>query len=84
MQIKIPQSEQDILARQATAAGYDNVERYVTEQVRALVYQPTPEEVAENVAKLERADASIDAGRGIDAEDTFRLIADKHGFKLSQ
>jgi len=84
MQIEIPQSEQDILARQATAAGYDDVECYVTEQVRALVYQPSPEEIAENVARLERADASIDAGHGIDAEDAFRRIADKHGFKLSQ
>lgn len=84
MQIEIPQSEQDILARQATAAGYDDVERYVTEQVRALVYQPSPEEIAENVAKLESADASIDAGQGIDAEDAFRSIAEKHGFKLPQ
>lgn len=84
MQIEIPQSEQDILALQATAAGYDDVEHYVTEQVRALVYQPSPEEIAENVARLKRGEASIDAGHGIDAEDAFRLIADKHGFKLPQ
>ena len=82
MQIEIPRFEQDILARQATAAGYTDVERYVTELVRALVYQPSPEEIAENVARLECADSSIDAGHGIDAEDAFRSIADKHGFKL--
>jgi len=84
MQIEIPQSEQEILVRQAVAAGYDNVERYVTEQVRALVYQPTVEDIAENVARLERADASIDAGRGIDAEEALHSIATKHGFKLPQ
>jgi len=84
MQIDIPQSEQVLLARQATAAGFDNVERYVTEHVRALVYQPTADEIAENLARLERADASIDAGHGIDVEYAFQSIAAKHGFNLPQ
>ncbi len=40
------------------------------------------EQLRESVARLERADASIDAGRGIDVEDAFRSIAEKHGFDL--
>lgn len=68
----------------AHAAGYTDIAALLS----ALAGEPfedprgqlTDQQLRQSVAELEAADAQIDAGQGIDADEAFRRIADKHGF----
>jgi len=43
----------------------------------------TEKELRESVAMIERGNAEIAAGDGIDAEEAFGKIAKKHGFSIT-
>lgn len=86
MEINLPPAEQESISRHAQAAGYDDVTLFVTDHVRALAtelaaYDPNAEQLEESVERLQRADASIDAGGGVEAEKVFRETADRYGLK---
>ena len=78
MQINIPSSEAEKLTRHATAAGFDNVEMYVTEFVRTLAERPaandlfaplTDDELAVSLAMIDRGMSEIDAGQGMSVDE---------------
>ena len=86
--IQIPDDQFQLLTARAQAAGYADVPALIS----ALAGEPfedprgplSEEELQRSVAELEAADAEIDAGKGIEADEAFRRIADKHGFTLPE
>ena len=75
MHINIPQAEQEQIARMATAAGYSDVEHYITEHVLALAYQQpdelpslTSDELKASLQMCDQSMAEFDAGRGLTSE----------------
>jgi len=81
MQIDIPTTEAKKLESHAAAAGYDNVEKYVTEFVLALAGQPnaaehfallTDDELSASLAMLDRGMEQIRSGQGLSVEDARR------------
>lgn len=86
MEISIPDDQYEKLNERAVAAGYADVPTLI----EALAIEPiddprgplSKQALRESVAELEIADASIDAGHGIEAEEVFRRIAAKHGQPL--
>lgn len=91
MQINIPQAEQQRLAVLASAAGYDDVQGYVTEQVLALAHQTTPDEspeltpeqLAASLAQCDKAMAEAEAGKGRDFNQALDDIADRNGLNAT-
>ncbi len=71
----------------AKAAGYEDVPAFIG----ALANEPSPDprgplsekELLESAAMIERGNAEIEAGGGMDAEEAFRKIAEKHGLSFS-
>lgn len=87
MQIDIPQDQYDLLTRQAVAAGFPDVPAFIAALAGDFTEDPrgplSEEELSKSVARLKQADASIDAGEGIEAEEAFRRIAAKHGLQIN-
>ncbi len=86
MQIQIPDEQYDKLTLRATAAGYEDVAALIAAMAEESTVDPrgtlSQSELRESVAKLKQADASIDAGKGIEAEEALRRIALKHGLQI--
>lgn len=77
MQIDIPTTEAKKLERHAAAAGFDSVEKYVTEFVMTLADRPeagelfapvTDDELAASLAMIDRGMEQIRAGEGLSVE----------------
>ena len=87
MQIDIPDVEQQRLTMLAEAAGYDDVTRYVTEQLIALAHHATPRETSfltdselqESLEQCDLAMAESKAGEGRDMRAALDDIAARHG-----
>ncbi len=86
--IQLPDDQYQKLTVVAQAAGYEDVPAFI----RALADEPTEDprgpltekELRESVAMIERGNAEIAAGGGMDAEEAFGKIAKKHGFSITQ
>jgi len=82
MQINIPPSEQDRLARHASAAGYSDVSAYVTEYVMALASQPddierlSPEALEAGLSMCDQSMAQIDQGESLTSVEARRQSLD--------
>ncbi|MEM8865319.1 MAG: hypothetical protein AAGF31_07185 [Planctomycetota bacterium] len=76
------------LTAAAKAAGYADVPAFITAITEEPSVDPrgslSEQERAESVAMIQRGQAEIEAGGGMDAEAAFSKICDKHGLKLSQ
>ncbi len=85
--VSIPLSDDQFqkLNERAQAAGYADLpamlHAFANESSEDPRGELTDEELSQSIAELEQADAQIDAGEGVEAEETFRSIAAKHGFK---
>ena len=92
MEINIPQTEHQRLIQQANAAGYEDVQQYVTEHVRALAqkpsaerfYAPNSEELEASAALCDEAIQEIEDGKGIPFDEAMQQIATKHGFRIDR
>lgn len=82
MQLNIPPHEIEKLTQHATAAGFGNVESYVTQFVLALAERPSVEEafspltdaeLAASLAMIDQGLAEIKAGKGLSVEEARRL-----------
>ncbi len=86
--IQIPDDQFEKLTTVVQAAGYVDVSAFI----HAMADEPTEdprgplseEELRESIAMIERGNAEIEAGGGMDAEEAFQKIGEKHGFKLPQ
>lgn len=91
MQINIPDDQYELLSQRAAAGGYADVSAFIG----ALANEPnqevlqndprgplTPEQLRQSAAELEEADRSIDENGGIELEEAFRLLAQKHGLSI--
>lgn len=75
------------LANVAKAAGYEDIPAFIG----ALANEPTSDprgplsekELHESVAMIERGNAEIEAGGGMEAEEAFRKLAEKHGLSFT-
>jgi hypothetical protein len=85
MQLNIPPPESEKLARQASAAGFANVEQYVTQFVLTLadrsdqnqVLPPAPDDdLAASLAMIDQGMAEIDAGKGLSVDEARRSAHD--------
>ena len=85
MQLDIPPSESAKLACQASAAGFPNVEQYVTQFVLTLadrsdqdqVLPPlADDELAASLAMVDQGLAEIDAGKGLSVDEARRRAHD--------
>jgi hypothetical protein len=88
MQIDIPVSEAQKLARHAAAAGYESVEKYVTDFVLTLAERPnetelfapmTDEEMAASLAMIDRGMEQIRAEEGLSVEAARRHSLEQLG-----
>ncbi len=86
MQIDIPQEQYDKLTDLANAAGYADVVAFMVALAAESAQDPRgplgEQELRESVARLKQADASIDAGEGIEAEEAFRRVAEKYAMQI--
>lgn len=88
MDISIPDDQYEKLAERAVAAGYADLSSFF----EALAGEPlddprgplSEQALRQSVAELDAADASIDAGKGVDAEQALMQIAEKHDLKIGQ
>lgn len=86
--IQIPDDQYQELTARAQAAGFADVPALIS----ALAGEPfedprgplTTEQLKQSAMELEAADAEIDAGKGIEVDEAFGRIADKHGFNLPE
>jgi len=86
--IQLPDDQYQKLTVVAQAAGYEDVPAFIS----ALADEPTEDplgpltkkELRKSVAMIERGNAEIAAGGGVDAEEAFDKIAKKHGFSITQ
>lgn len=86
MEIVIPDEQYEKLAERAVAVGYTDVPSLI----EALACEPIAdprgvldeEALQQSVSKLEAADASIEAGLGVDAEEALHRVAAKHGLAM--
>ncbi len=84
--IQLPDAQYQKLTVVAQAASYEDVPAFI----RALADEPTEDprgpltdkELRESVAMIERGNAEIAAGGGMDAEEAFGKVAKKHGFSI--
>lgn len=87
MEIVIPDEQYEKLTERAVAAGYADVPSLI----EALAIEPiddprgvlNEEALQQSVTELEAAEASIEAGLGIDAEEALHRVAERHGLILS-
>jgi hypothetical protein len=93
MHIDIPITEAKKLERHATAAGFDSVEKYVTEFVLTLAERPDAlelfapmidDELAASLAMIDRGMEEIKAGRTTTAKEALQGMADEFGLKIKQ
>lgn len=86
MQIDIPPDEAEKLARYAMAAGFDSVERYVTEFVLTLAESSsveelfptlTDDEMAASLAMVDLGREQINRGEGISVDEARQRSLDK-------
>lgn len=85
MQINIPAPEQQRLTEQAKAAGYDDVERYVTEHVMALAHHPTSaelqplsdDELQASLAACDRSMTEFSEGKGLSVKAARQLTQER-------
>lgn len=77
MNIDIPPDQRQKLTEHATAAGFDSVERYVTEFVLTLADRPTAkqiftplsdDELNASLAGIDQCMKQINAGQGLSVE----------------
>lgn len=88
MEISIPDDQYEKLNERAVAAGYADVPTLI----EALAIEPIEdprgplgeEALRQNAVELDAADASIDEGHGVDAEDALCRITEKHGLSLGR
>ncbi len=86
--IQLPDDQYQRLTLVAQTAGYEDVPAFI----RALADEPTEDprgpltekELRESIAMIERGNDEIAAGGGMDAEEVFDKIAEKHGFSITQ
>ena len=77
MQINIPSGDHERLTQLALAAGYQDVEGYVTEHVLAIARQPAAEEfaplspadLAASLAMCDQGMAEMEAGASLSLEE---------------
>lgn len=88
MEINIPDDQYERLNERAVAAGYADVPTLIAALAVEPINDPRgplgEQALRQSVAELEAADASIDAGHGIDAEEVFRRIAAERGRPLAE
>ena len=85
MQIDIPLTEQQRLAVHAAEAGYDDVELFVTEHIRALAQQPSiaagprlsPQQLEASLAVIDKSMAELEAGGGLSLEEARRRTLER-------
>ena len=86
MQIDIPPTEHQALAKMAGDAGYDSVECFVAEHILSLAHHSVaPMSEQELRASLEMCDRGmdeIDAGGGRDAREALLEIGRRRGYSL--
>jgi hypothetical protein len=88
MQIDIPTVEAKKLELHAAAAGFDSVEKYVTEFVLTLAEQPNAaehfapladDELAASLAMIDRGMAQIRSGQGLSVAEARRHTLEQLG-----
>lgn len=88
MKIEIADDLYDKLTHKAAEAGYVDVTAYVSAVADGSVHEPrgplAEADLQASVDRLKQADAAIDAGKGIDADEAMRRIAAKHAFSVEE
>lgn len=88
MQIDIPIAEAKKLELHAAAAGFDSVEKYVTEFVLTLAEQPNAaehfapladDELGASLAMIDRGMAQIHSGQGLSVAEARRRTLEQLG-----
>ena len=90
MQVDLSTEVEQRLAQHAKAAGYDDVLRYVAEQLESFAHQPTPdelpplskEELVKSLALIEEGESDLSAGRKRDMREALLDIGERMGFRL--
>jgi hypothetical protein len=88
MQINLPPQQIQQLTQQATVAGYDSLETYVSDVLLRLAggshlaepSTPTEQELAASLEMCDRGMNEINSGGGIDAREALLEIGRKRGF----
>ncbi len=84
--IQLSDDQFEKLSTVVKVAGYEDVPSFLA----AIADEPTEDpcgelsetELRESVEMIRRGNAAIEAGEGIDAEEAFRKIGEKHGFDI--
>jgi hypothetical protein len=91
MEINISQPDQDLLAKHAAAAGYDNVEQYAAKQLIALAHYGNLEfaplnedELNASLQMIKRGEEDIAAGRTQPMREALEEIAEQNGLNINK
>jgi hypothetical protein len=86
MEIIIPDDKFKKLTARARAEGYPDATALIESLAEEPAWDPrgalSNEQLNESVAELRASDVSINAGRGIEADEALRQIAAGHGFAI--
>jgi hypothetical protein len=86
MEINIPDEKFQKLTERAHAEGYPNAAAFIESLAEESVLDPrrplSDAQLSESVAQLRAADASIDAGQGLEASEALRRITAGHRFAI--
>lgn len=86
--IQIPDEQFAKLTGVAQAAGYADLPAMISALAEQPILDPrgelTDKELSDSVAMIERGNAEIEAGGGIDAEEAFERIRQKHSFVVDE
>ena len=86
--IQLPDDQYQKLTIVAQAAGYEDVPAFISALAEEPTEDPcgtlTEQELRESVEMIERGNAEIEAGGGMDVEEAFDKIAKKHGLSVPQ
>jgi hypothetical protein len=86
MEITIPDDKFKKLTERARAEGYPDATALIESLAEEPAWDPrgplSDAQLNESVAQLCAADASINAGRGIEADEALRQIVARHGFAI--
>jgi len=87
MQIDLSPNEEQRLARHAEAAGYDDVGRFLADQIADIARQPTTEEIAsvDETAALQmirRGEEELAAGQSRDMEAALLEMGRRRGYAV--